>query len=901
MGSVLDEHIGQQWGDYRLTRLIGQGSFAHVYLGEQLQQHTRAVIKILHTRLATQEEIERFGEETRTVAALAHPSILRLLGADVEGDTPYLVLDEAPGGSLRQRLPTGTPLPLSTILPPLKQLAEALEYLHQRGLPHGHLTPQQILLGRGNEVLLSDIRLPVLAQRPDAQHALEASGAGTYLAPEQFQGQPQPASDLYALGVIVYEWLTGAPPFQGSFAELADQHWQAPPPPLRSKLPDLPESVEQVVLRALAKDPRQRFGSARAFVEALERAAQVRPAPVGAEARQGTLEMRGSAGSGAVQPRSGSLNSRLPGPPKAPASAPPPPAGRALLLIGALLLVLIVGSGGVAFWLRSGALAGANTAQQTPTPSAQALIYHYHAPTHQGGTVTLADWHFPNSTNPWFAVSQTDTTLADALYAQPLLATSDGTLLPDELKELPTQANGEVSKDGLTVTMRLKPGLKWSDGQPLTSADVLYWWQVDQDPASGAANTVGYDQIAGITTPDAATVVLRYKHPFAAFLSYLPLAAPKHAWGSIPNGQLATTPEVNLAPKVTSGPYEVQSAADGQSITMTPNPNYRSTSLYGPVLATLVFKNYQSKDALIAAYQAGEIDHAEGFSLDDLAKLSGVQALRLAPSLVYEQLAFNLHTPALQDLNTRKAIEQAIDRCALIQSALHQSCGTLLENQVEPCPQPGCDASIKPAAFDLNAAKADMQKAGWACSANPCTKGGQPFPTLALVTSADDPLLQAVSQSIQHDLAALGVPVSLEPVPAFQLLGDFASGGILATGAYDLALFANYALLDADSTLFSAFQSGQIPSAQAPFAGNYQRIADPQIDNLLAQGRSTLDQSQRASIYRRLGRYIIAQSYLLPLYLLPNISLSSPRIGNYFDNPTLWGNAWNCGEWYVNQ
>ena len=130
-----------------------------------------------------------------------------------------------------------------------------------------------MLLGRRQEVLLSDFGLVAVAHAT-ASLALEGQTGGTplYMAPEQLQGKPRPASDQYSLGVVVYEWLCGAPPFHGSPFEIAMQHLSLPPPPLRERLPDLSPAIEEVVLRALAKEPGQRFSSVRDFAAALQRA-----------------------------------------------------------------------------------------------------------------------------------------------------------------------------------------------------------------------------------------------------------------------------------------------------------------------------------------------------------------------------------------------------------------------------------------------------------------------------------------------------------------------------------------------------------------------------------------------------------------------------------------------------
>src|SRR5260221_2689369 len=267
---------GRQLGNYRLRSLLGHGGFAEVYLGEHIYLETQAAIKVLHTQLAS-TDIEQFRIEARTIAHLIHPHIVRVLEFGVEGRTPFLVMDYAPKGTLRERHPKGTRLPLPTVVSYLKQIAPALQYAHEQKLIHRDVKPENLLLGRTDEILLSDFGIALVAQLSRYQGMRDMAGPIAYMAPEQIEAHPRPASDQYSLGIVVYEWLSGDRPFHGSFTEIAIKHSVVPPPPLREKVPELSPAVEQVVLTALAKDPKERFASVRAFATAFEWASQVSP------------------------------------------------------------------------------------------------------------------------------------------------------------------------------------------------------------------------------------------------------------------------------------------------------------------------------------------------------------------------------------------------------------------------------------------------------------------------------------------------------------------------------------------------------------------------------------------------------------------------------------------------
>ncbi len=270
--------VGQQLGNYRLQRLIGQGGFAEVYLGEHVYLDTQAAIKVLRTQLE-QDEIAHFRAEARTIARLVHPYIVRVLDFGVEGTTPFLVIDYAPNGTLRKRHPAGVPLPLPTIISYVNQIASALQYAHNQKVIHRDIKPENMLLGRRNEVLVSDfgIALVVSSRSYSTQSKQDLVGTIAYMAPEQIQSQATVSSDQYALGIVVYEWLCGTRPFSGSFAEVAVKQALAPVPPLREKLPTISPDIEAVVMRALDKNPDARYPTVRDFALALGEAYRQSP------------------------------------------------------------------------------------------------------------------------------------------------------------------------------------------------------------------------------------------------------------------------------------------------------------------------------------------------------------------------------------------------------------------------------------------------------------------------------------------------------------------------------------------------------------------------------------------------------------------------------------------------
>jgi len=298
----MTNHVGEQLGHYSLIQLLGHGGFADVYLGEHIYLGTQAAIKVLDMRL-TGDGVETFHSEARIIAHLEHPNIVRVLDFGIEEHTPFLVMSYAPNGTLRQQHPKGTRMSPANVLPYVRQVAAALQYAHNEKLIHRDVKPENMLLGRNKEVLLSDFGLAIVAYSSSHESRRDASGTIAYMAPEQARGQPRPASDQYALGVVVYEWLCGERPFSGSYLEVASQHVLAEPPPLCQKVPGLLTAIEQVVLKALAKDPHERFASVQDFANAFEQAclSGVFTAPLAQPAPQSTVVSPGQESSSSAQ------------------------------------------------------------------------------------------------------------------------------------------------------------------------------------------------------------------------------------------------------------------------------------------------------------------------------------------------------------------------------------------------------------------------------------------------------------------------------------------------------------------------------------------------------------------------------------------------------------------------
>jgi WD40 repeat protein/tRNA A-37 threonylcarbamoyl transferase component Bud32 len=255
--------------------MLGQSKFtgSSVYLGEHIYLKTQIAIKIQQVPLSETDR-DNFRKEARLLTKIRHPHIVAAHTYDVDDIMPFIVMNYAPNGTLRHRYPTGTRLFNEEIIRYVSQVADALQYLHDKEkLIHCDVKPENMLLGPNDEVWLSDFGTAIATStEPLAQSQEEISATVQYLAPEQAQGEPCIATDQYALGVVVYEWLSGTFPFDGPADEIPMQHIYDPPPSLRDREPTISSATEMVVFKALAKDPQHRFASVQDFADALQMA-----------------------------------------------------------------------------------------------------------------------------------------------------------------------------------------------------------------------------------------------------------------------------------------------------------------------------------------------------------------------------------------------------------------------------------------------------------------------------------------------------------------------------------------------------------------------------------------------------------------------------------------------------
>ncbi len=272
----MDTLIGQRLGQYEVVAKIGSGGMATVYRARQASVDRDVALKVIRSDLMEDENfLGRFQREARMIASLQHLHVLKVFDYGNEGSIAYLVMELLEGGSLNRLLRRAGALPLPLTIRMIDQISMALDYAHGRGIIHRDLKPDNVLLDQHQNAFLTDFGIAkLLSETTSYTRTGMVMGTPAYMAPELWSGQPADArADIYALGVILYEMVTGVSPFSGDTPfHIMHRHIYEMPPSTRDVNNSLPATVDSVIGKALAKDANQRFNTARQLAEAFREA-----------------------------------------------------------------------------------------------------------------------------------------------------------------------------------------------------------------------------------------------------------------------------------------------------------------------------------------------------------------------------------------------------------------------------------------------------------------------------------------------------------------------------------------------------------------------------------------------------------------------------------------------------
>jgi len=523
-----------------------------------------------------------------------------------------------------------------------------------------------------------------------------------------------------------------------------------------------------------------------------------------------------------------------------------------------------------------------------------------------GGTVVLIIPEEPAGLNRYLSDA--------ALTYQVSDATVIGLTTPDEKGEYTPRLAAELpmlSDDQKSVTWKLRPNLKWSDGEPITSDDIKFTWEAVSDPNSGAYNqTAGFDLIESIETPDDLTAIVNYSEPFVGYLGqFSPALLPRHAAGK--PEEMSTWPW-NMKP-VAAGPFVVTDWRSGESISMERNPNYYEEGK--PYLDKLVFRiipEPASQSALIKQGEAQVHLWPGEDKVDYDAVMAGAAAQVLVPGIWNLAIDFNLSKPGdddpsastphpiLGDIRVRQAISHAIDYDTLVTDVMN--------GQVSPSTNPfaygwyKCDLP-RMYDFDVEKAKQLLTEAGWvegtdgirvAEGAEYAEDGTRLSLELQGYTTFEP--LERTEQFIVENLKAVGIEANIQNYDFSIIFGSFSDGSPRKLGDYDMLIYDRGYYLEPQGDVQDTYLSTRIPSAENPDGNNHLRWVNPEADKAIETAGSNFDQATRRDAYCELGKLIQEDAVQNYIYLFQDGYAFSSKLEGY--TVSTWGSmTWDVQNW----
>jgi peptide/nickel transport system substrate-binding protein len=587
-----------------------------------------------------------------------------------------------------------------------------------------------------------------------------------------------------------------------------------------------------------------------------------------------------------------------------------------LLLVCILLSGLVAGCGSDATATPEAAAATQvpPTAAPTKTPVPTAVSDTFEGEIQTGGTVVFIIPEEPANLNQFLADAAIVRQVADAVVEGLVDVNADGDYFPELAAELPTLENGGISEDYLTITWKLKPGLKWSDGEPITSEDIKFTWEAISNPDSGAVQTAGFDMIESIETPDELTAVVNYSDLNVTYLGQFRWLLPKHATGD-PADMLDW--DYNRDP-VAAGPFVVDEWAAGDHITLKPNPYYREEGK--PYLERLVFRVVPSYDAQLAMMREEDAHvqlwPGEAKEVWD-QMMNGVAEQVLVPGIWNMAMDFNLSKPfdddpgpepphpILGDLGVRQAIAHGIDYDYIIQD-VHDN-GVDPSNSIFEYGWYDCNFE-RPYPYDPEKAKALLEEAGWIdadgdgireCQGCAYAEEGDPL-RLQLMGYTNFPPLDQTEEAIVEEMKEIGIEMYIQNEDFAVIFGGWSDGAPRKLGDFDIMIYDRGFYADPLDYVYSSYHSTEIPNAENPAGSNWYRWQNPIADEALEIAGSTPDVETRKAAFCDLAQAINDDAIQVFIFLFLDGYGFNTAVHGY--TVSTWGSmSWDVANWWLEQ
>lgn len=461
--------------------------------------------------------------------------------------------------------------------------------------------------------------------------------------------------------------------------------------------------------------------------------------------------------------------------------------------------------------------------------------------------------------------------------------------VPDLAQVVPTLANGGISKNGLTITYRLRHNVKWHDGVPFTSKDVKFTWQAVMNPANNVLTRHGYDQIASMDTPDDYTVVMHMKKVFAPAIDTI-FGESDTVYRILPAHLLAKYPNLNQVPfnadPVGTGAYKFARWLRSDRIILTANADYFKGAPKISRLTLLIIPDDNTSEAQVRSHEVDLAMEIPAPEYRDLADAAGV-VRQLVDAPVYTAILFNMQRAPFTDIRVRRALVLGMDRAAIVRDNTYGT-AKLAVADLSPFYW-AYDAALQSTPYDLAQAKALLDAAGWHVGPDGVRQKDGTRLSLQMVYGQGSQLSRAITAEIQQMYRPLGVDVSLKSYDYATLYAAAENGGIFNSGKFDMAVYSWVSGADPDNS--SQWMCDAIP----PAGNNISRYCSPEMDAAQHVALSTFDRGARKQAYARIESLLLRDAPGAFLYYQSLRYAHIQALENFDSNGTSEG--WNAQEW----
>ncbi|MFQ5510524.1 MAG: peptide ABC transporter substrate-binding protein [Candidatus Krumholzibacteriia bacterium] len=512
----------------------------------------------------------------------------------------------------------------------------------------------------------------------------------------------------------------------------------------------------------------------------------------------------------------------------------------------------------------------------------------------EGGRLVIGVQQEPERLSEILNATATTNLVCNLIFSKFVKYDDEMNLIPDLITEIPSLQNGGISADFLAYTYHLRRDALWQDGEPVTSGDVRFTYEVIMDPRVNVESREGWDVIDRLETPDAYTAVFYLKRPYPDFVGetfYDESVLPAHVLRG-ETGKRFHISSYHHHP-LGSGPFKVREWVRGSHIELVKNERYYGE---GPYLDEIILKFVPDENTLLVQLKTGEIDLFDNIGAGFVDQAAAIDNAKMysTPTLMYEHLDFNTENEILSDKRVRQAIAFATDK-GVVAEQVYRGLAEVASLDEHPSSRYFDPEAAQETYYDPVRARRLLRDAGWRDGDGDGIreKDGRDL-VLTISATAGNPNRERTELVLKEQFSEVGIELRIKNLNATVLYGSYEDGGTLKRGDFDIAMYA-WLSSPEPASKEALYGSDNVP----PAGQNHPRFRNAELSRLLSQGAKEVDPEERVRIYRAAARILVEEVPVVPLFWYTAVDVCTRDLRNFKPNPTQSADTWNAATWYL--